>query len=199
MKHILKISRLSGLTDGIFAIAMTILALDLRLPEGTIAATLPNVFFPDIFLKLIIYVGSFIILGTLWIAINYQLGLLKQVNRRYLWANVFYLMMVCVVPFSASLLARFPKSQISISFFAINLIGANAAQWLTFRTAHKYHLNSNLQNDGVNQAILRNIYIAPVFNILALLFSFWSTGAACLMLFIPPIIYILPGKIDNFD
>jgi len=197
--HILKVSRLEGLTDGVFAIAMTILVLNLRLPIGILAANLPAIFVSTIFFNLLIYIGSFIILGTLWIAMNFQLGLLASVNRSYLWSNVFYLMIVCVVPFSASLIAEFPKSQWSLSFFAINLLFANLGQLLTFHYANKYNLNGELNTPAIAKAILHRIYVAPIFYIAALLLAFWNTSIAFLVLVAPPIIYMFPGQIDHLD
>src|SRR5579864_9283262 len=92
--HLLKISRIEGLTDGVFAIAMTILVLDLRLPPNLQINNLFHVLQNQILFKLYIYIASFILLGTLWVAMNFQFGLLDRLNREYLWANIFYLMVV---------------------------------------------------------------------------------------------------------
>jgi uncharacterized membrane protein len=196
---ILKISRLEGLTDGTFAIAMTILALDLHLPEGISISNLATYFFSTMFLKFLIYIGSFIILGTLWVAMNFQLGLIKHVNRPYLWTNIFYLMLICIVPFSANFLAHYPENQLSISFFAINIILANMMQYLIFRCAHKYDLNSELHTPVIHKAIIKRLWVAPIFDVAALIVAFWSTELAFLILVAPPIIYMFPGKIDQFN
>ena len=199
--HILKLSRLEGLTDGVFAIAMTILALDLHLPThmGITTANLPQFFFSMVFFKFLIYVGSFAILGTLWVAMNFQLGLIRKLNRPYLWTHILYLMLVCIVPFSSSLLASFPKSQLAISVFAINLICANGAQYLIFRCANKYHLNGELYNNEIHKAIIQRMCVAPIFNILALIVAYWNAGLAFIILIVPTVIYLFPGKVDRFN
>src|SRR5579871_1824982 len=102
--HLLKVSRLEGLTDGIFAIAMTILVLNLRVPVNLPDTKISLHIQSEIYTNLLIYIGTFIILGTHWIAMNFQWGLLELLNRIYLWVNMFYLMAICVVPFSANLL-----------------------------------------------------------------------------------------------
>ena len=128
MSRILKVSRLEGLTDGVFAIAMTILALNLHVPSENIPHSQLSHIMPSVYLNLLIYGGSFIILGTLWVAMNFQMGLLNHLNRPYLWCHVFYLMAVCVVPFSSSLVATYHDSYISITFYAINLLFASLTQ-----------------------------------------------------------------------
>ena len=198
-KRLLKVSRLEGLTDGIFAIAMTILVLDVHLPAAAERSAIFFILQTDIFLKLFIYAGSFIILGTLWIAMNFQLGLLDHVNRPYLWANVFYLMVICVVPFSASLLGAYPTSPASLTFYAVNLLCASVGQLLTARSAHVYHLNKPIYNIAIRNAVVKRIFIAPGFWLAAIFLAHWNSIIAFMALVAPTLIYMLPGAIDKYD
>ncbi len=197
--HILKVSRLEGLTDGVFAIAMTILVLDLRLPQELIVDNLFHTIVNVVFIKLFVYIGSFIVLGTLWIAMNFQLGLLEHINRPYLWANVFYLMLICVIPFSASLVANFPHDPVSITLFSINLIFTSIGQLITAESAHKHNLNKATYNPAIRKAILQRIAVGPVFYVTACFIAYLNTRIAFLLLVTPPIIYLFPGRIDNYD
>jgi uncharacterized membrane protein len=197
--HLLKVSRLEGLTDGVFAIAMTILAFDLRVPQELILNPLLHTIIHVELIKLFIYVGSFIVLGTLWIAMNFQLGLLERVNRPYLWANVFYLMVICVVPFSASIVANFTSDPMSILVFAFNLLFASLGQVITAQSAHKHKLNKETYTPAIRKAIIRRVAIGPIFYIAACFLAYWDTKVAFIILVIPPIIYLFPGRIDSFD
>lgn len=198
-RHLLKISRLEGLTDGVFAIAMTILALDLRLPQGIHDQSLFIIMQNDVLIKLYIYIGSFIILGTLWVAMNFQLGLLEHLNRTYLWANIFYLMVICVVPFSASLVGAFPNSPVSISFYAVNLMCASMGQLLIWKCARVFNLNQDLCTPAISRAVLQRIFVAPVFYILSLFLVRWNTTLAFILLIAPTLIYMIPGKVDKYE
>ncbi len=197
--HILKVSRMEALTDGVFAIAMTILAFDLHLPHELLENSLWDTLLHIELLKFFIYIGSFIVLGTLWIAMTFQLGLLERVNRPYLWANVFYLMIVCVVPFSAYVVANFPHDPLSIVIFAINLIITSIGQCITAESAHKHQLNKDIYTPAMRDAILRRIAVGPLFYIASCLLAYWNTKLAFIVLVIPPIIYLFPGRIDRFD
>ncbi len=198
-RHLLKVSRLEGLTDGVFAIAMTILALDLHIPAQLKGLPLGPLLLHTIPIKLTVYVGSFIILGTLWVAMTFQTGLLERINRPYLWSHVLYLMAVCVVPFSASLVAAYPQSAVSISVFAVNLLCASLTQFLIINCAHRFHLNNTIYSDAARGAAVKRIFIAPVFYIMAIFVSHWYPSIAFMLLVIPILVYIFPGKIDKYN
>jgi len=197
-KHILKISRLEALFDGVFAIAMTILILDLHLPLGEDPAKLLATLTNDILRKLFIYAGSFIILGTLWVAMTFQHGFLEKVNRRYFWANIIYLMIVCVVPFSASFFASYHNSPISISFFAVNLLCASLMQFVVLQSSHSHQLFCEEYNPRIRKAVYKRIFVAPIFYLASLVVAHWSTIIAFMLLVIPPLSYLIPGTIDKY-
>jgi uncharacterized membrane protein len=197
--HLLKISRLEGLTDGIFAIAMTIMVLNLHIPEHLDPQALVPLLKTDVAVNLLIYIGSFVILGTHWIAMNFQWGLLDHLNRTYLWANMYYLMVICVVPFSADLLGVHPYNTNSIDFYAINLLCASFGQFLTLQTAHYYKLFKKEYTRDIYFAALHRLLIAPLFYVAALMISNWSIGLAFLLLVLPTVIYMKPGKIDKYE
>lgn len=198
-QHILKVSRLEGLTDGVFAIAMTILVLDLRIPRGITSADLNFLLTHDILYRLFIYVGSFVILGTLWIAMNFQIGLLDHLNRTYLWTHVLYMMVICVIPFSASLVASYPNHTGCVIYYDINLLCASLCQYLIFKVGFYYNLNRELYTKAIQQAVVQRILLAPIFYLIALLVVNWNTHVAFIFLLAPTLLYLFPGKIDKYE
>lgn len=197
--HLLKISRLEGLTDGIFAIAMTIMVLNLHVPLHMQADSILPVIKKDLYTNLIIYIGSFVILGTHWIAMNFQWGLLDRLNRVYLWINIFYLMVICIVPFSANLLGAYPHSVDSINFYAINLLFCSLGQFLTLEYAHFFKLYKSQYTPAIHKAALRRIFVAPPFYISSLITAHWNIVVAFSLLVLPTLMYIIPGRIDRFE
>lgn len=194
----LKLSRLAGLTDGVFAIAMTILVFGLSLPPTVNNSQLPTIMKNDIIEKIFIYAGSFIILGTQWISINFQHAFIDKINRQYIWVNIIYLMIICVIPFSASLLINYTTNPISINFYTGNLLCAGLAQLLIFYTGIHLKLNGP---DFVSKAkiiILRRIFIPPIFYLFSLIVAQWSIHAAFVFLVIPPLFHMIPGKVDGY-
>lgn len=197
--HLLKISRLECLTDGIFAIAMTIMVLNLHVPSHLATINVLPVIEHDIFMNLIIFIGSFVILGTHWIAMNFQLGMLDHLNRTYLWSNMFYLMVICVVPFSASLLGQYPHGTESIDFYAANLLCASAGQALTLGCARHYNLYRHAFASAVYRAAFLRILVAPPFYISSIILANWTISGAFILLVLPTFIYMIPGRIDRYE
>src|SRR5579872_5741501 len=87
-------TRLEAFTDGVMAILITIMVLDLGLPRGATAAALREM--APVFLA---YVLSFVILGIYWNNHHHLLHAARQVNGRVLWANLHLLFWLSLVPF----------------------------------------------------------------------------------------------------
>ena len=98
--------RLAALSDGIFAFAMTLLILDLKVPEssfatdGDLQAALLH-----LFPRFVTFLMSFMTLGIFWVGQQTQLNHLKRSDRDYTWISMGFLIGVVMVPFSTSLLA----------------------------------------------------------------------------------------------
>lgn len=197
--HLLKVSRLEGLTDGIFAIAMTIMILNLHVPDQASVNDVDPLVNANLIATLFIYAGSFIILGTHWIAMNFQLGLLDHLNRPYLWANMFYLMVVCVIPFSANFLGKFPYNAHSIEFYAANLLCGSLGQYVVMQAAHYFKLNKDRYTPAIRRATLQRMMLAPPFYICSVLVAQWNMRLAFAMLVAPTLMYIFPGRIDRYE
>ncbi|MEU3844299.1 TMEM175 family protein [Streptomyces sp. NPDC028635] len=101
-------ARLEAFSDGVFAIAITLLVLDLRVPEPdalhgeSLAHALAGQW-PAYFA----YLVSFLVIGIIWINHHALCGLARRVDRRTLFANLFLLLAVSVIPFPTRLLATY--------------------------------------------------------------------------------------------
>ena len=99
--------RIETLADGVFAIAMTLLAFNLQPPgisirdnrdlQAALLAMLPS---------LQTYVLSFLVIGIYWISHHFQFHYVRRANRTLLWINIFFLMAVATLPFSTAVLGR---------------------------------------------------------------------------------------------
>ncbi len=114
-------SRFEAFSDGVFAIAITLLVLELR-----VRANLP----PDKLLhellaqlpRLGAYVLTFLSLGVFWVAHHLMLGSAARVDRLLLWINNIFLMFVTLLPFAASILGGYPHSGMAVALYGLNMI-----------------------------------------------------------------------------
>src|SRR4029078_8348293 len=105
-------SRIEALSDGGFALAMTVLVLNIQVPDGGTSDDLPGkllVIWP----KLASYVMSFIMLSVLWIGHHFQFHYIRKTDLALLWINVFFLLAVTFLPFATGVLANYYRSRLA--------------------------------------------------------------------------------------
>ncbi|MGE4554480.1 MAG: TMEM175 family protein, partial [Desulfovibrionaceae bacterium] len=119
----LKPSRLESLTEGIFAIAMTILVLDVKLPAGgrydsaglwAVLAGQGQILYN--------YFVSFALLGLFWIVHNRQFRYLTRTSSAHIWLNIGMLACVSLVPFTTQLYHLDVEGRTADVLFAANLL-----------------------------------------------------------------------------
>ncbi len=128
-------ARVEALTDGIFAIAMTLLVLELKIPElpkSTGNAELLHKIGEQapVFLSFLI---SFLYCGLLWIWHHFAMHFIRQMQLVLVWLNLLFLMSISVMPFSCGLLGHFLRNRAADEIYFGNLFVAAAlllAQWL---------------------------------------------------------------------
>jgi uncharacterized membrane protein len=118
------VERLAALSDGVFAIAMTLLVLDLRVPlraEIHAEADLWRMLL-SLTPRLIPYLLSFMTLGIFWIGQQTQLNQFGRADRTLTWIHIGFLFAVSLMPFSTGLLAEFITYRLSVVVYWLNLL-----------------------------------------------------------------------------
>ncbi|MFY9615328.1 MAG: TMEM175 family protein [Candidatus Dormiibacterota bacterium] len=118
--------RIAALSDGIFAVAMTLLVLGVALPaasevkagdEGALLKALIA-----LSPRLVAYVLSFMTLGIFWVGQQAQLTHLQRSNRRFTWIHLGFLFGITLVPLSTGLLAQFIGFRVAVVIYWFNLL-----------------------------------------------------------------------------
>lgn len=197
----MKQSRLDQLSDGVFAIVMTILVFELRVPDFIGIATEKNIInaLLDMSPLFLSYLLSFSLLLTYWRSHHLIASVLaKNIDTKFSNLNGIFLFFVALVPFSSNLLGRFSNSETAIIFFALNIILIG----MTLFNMRNYVINSDTientpytqrENEHANMHILFPVVIS----IIAILVSFISNILA-LFLFTIAILYNLSGKSTKY-
>ena len=98
--------RVEAFSDAVFAIAITLLVLEIRVPETEAGGRLLDVL-PQIVPSVIAYATSFIVIGAFWTNHHETFRYIERSDTTFLAVNVLYLMFIAFIPFSAALLARY--------------------------------------------------------------------------------------------
>lgn len=116
-------NRIEALTDGVFAIVMTLLVLELRIPEiaeSAVAVELPKGIL-ELWPKFVSYIVSFVVLGIMWISHHRTFHYIKRSDSTLLWVNLAFLMVVALIPFSTSLIGDYATAQFPFVVYGIHL------------------------------------------------------------------------------
>ena len=190
--------RVKALTDGIFAIAMTILVLELRIPEMISTSQELNQSLLALLPEITSYAASFIILGTFWIANTTLFYFIKRTDRLFLWINVIFLMFISLIPFTAYLLGNYHDFQISIIIYGLNLTILGVLFFIKWKYALKHpNFLDTLPDKHFIKLVNKYILFAPFMYLIGIALSFVNPWISILLYVIVPLIYILPNHLDE--
>jgi uncharacterized membrane protein len=117
--------RVEAFSDGVIAILITIMVLELKTPRGdTVASLAPLV--PT----LLSYVLSFVYLGIYWNNHHHLLHATRRVSGGVLWANLHLLFWLSLVPFATSWVGDTRSAALPTALYGVVLLGAGFAYWL---------------------------------------------------------------------
>jgi uncharacterized membrane protein len=114
-------ARVVALSDGVFAIIMTLLVLEIHVPELTQGQSL-NQALREVRPSLIAFVISFILAGMYWVGHRDLFALLRRTDRGLVWLNILYLLPLCLLPFGAGLLGRYDQEPVALRIYGLLLV-----------------------------------------------------------------------------
>jgi uncharacterized membrane protein len=147
--------RIEAFSDGVFAIAITLLTLELKLPPipaNQVPADLPQVvlrLWPEFFS----FVTSFLVIGLFWVAHHRLFRHIVRSDFTLLWLNLLLLMCIAFLPFPTELMAEHGQHQFSIVFYASSMaVTGLVLAPLWFYAVKDYRLVA----DDLDPALLRH-------------------------------------------
>jgi uncharacterized membrane protein len=192
--------RIEALGDGVFSIAMTLLVLEIHVPQmpaGTSESELLGGLLA-LWPKVLSYAASFVVIGIYWIGHRTQYHYIRRADRTFLWINILFMMFIAFIPFSAALLGNYSGYRTAVIVYGCNLIAAGLALLL-----HWWYATSGrrLVDHDLDEAFVRvvntRILVAPCIYLGAIALSFISTRASLVVCALVLLYYILPGQVDR--
>jgi uncharacterized membrane protein len=168
------LERLAALSDGIFAVAMTILVLDLHVPVSSgINVVLPlwasgalqheHELWNEVVKlapNILTYLMSFLTLGIFWVGQQTQLNHFTRSDRQLTWIQLAFLLTVTLIPFSTALLSAFITFRIALVVYWLNIFLLGAVLYGSFMYASRAKLLKEEITDEMRSALARRIVIA---------------------------------------
>lgn len=185
-------NRLETLVDGVFAIAMTLLVLNIKIPE--MANPTPGDLFSQLAVlwpTILSFIISFVILGMFWVAHHTEFRFIKKLDHKLIWLNIFYLLFVSLLPFSAELLGKYPYNRAAVIVYGVHLMLMVLVHYFIWQ--HASHHTSLVVDDldpKINKLADRLSYVGIGSYIVAIALSFWKIEAALIIYLLVPLPYI---------
>ncbi len=193
------LERLAALSDGIFAVAMTLLVLDLHVPlrdmvhgeeqlRAALVALAP---------QFISYLMSCLTLGIFWAGQQTQLNYMERGNRDLTWIHIAFLFVVSLLPFSTRLLAEFIAFRTALLLYWGNILALGAVLYLSWRYAQSNGLLREDVSVEIRSAVSRRILIAQALYALGASLCFFHTYWSIAFIVIVQLNYAIAPRLSK--
>lgn len=165
------VERLAALSDGIFAVAMTLLVLDLRVPASEAVHSEHDLAHLLLALapRLVIFLMSVMTLGIFWVGQQTQLNQFARADRNLAWIHIAFLCSVSLTPFTTSLLAEFIHYRIALLTYWLNILLLGSTLYWSWSYSKRAQLLADETPPDIHRAVVRRIVVAQ---------SLYAAGAA---------------------
>jgi uncharacterized membrane protein len=160
-----RVERLTLFSDAIFAFAMTLLAVNIRVPEiaQNLVSSQLNVELANLAPKFIGYGLSFLISASYWIFYHRIFANIKRYDRTLVWLNIAFLFFIVLIPFPSDLIGRFISQEVSILIYSTMMAATGFTISLIWLYASRHHrlIHESLSDAAIKRMSVRT-FIAPI-------------------------------------
>ena len=163
-----------ALTDGVFAIIITLLVLDIHVPELSAHETL-GASIVDVRPSFISFVIAFIVAAMQWVGHRDLFTLIRYTDRGIIWLNLLTLFAVCLLPFGSALLSRYYEDPLALRLFGLILMGTSVARTAIWAYATQ---RPSLIHEPLDRASIRSGLALSVFPVVVYVVAFAIAGVS---------------------
>jgi uncharacterized membrane protein len=160
-----RVERLTLFSDAIFAFAMTLLAVNIRVPEiaQDLISSQLSVELASLTPKFIGYGLSFFISASFWVFYHRIFTNIKRYDLRLIWLNILFLFFVVLIPFPSDLIGRFLSQEITLVIYSTLMAATGftlSLIWLYASSRHRL-LDESLSNRAIKRMTIRT-FVTPI-------------------------------------
>ena len=184
-------ARVLALTDGVFAIIITLLVLEIHVPELTQGHTL-NQALRELRPSLVAFVISFVLAGMYWVGHRDLFALIRRTDRGLVWLNILFMLPLCLLPFGAGMIGRYDQEPVALRIYGLVLVTIAIMRtviWL-YATNRPQLLWQRLDDRQRRAGLALNLYPGLVY-LLAFLVAKAAPGVSLLIYAGLPVLYFL--------
>ncbi|MGE5944511.1 MAG: TMEM175 family protein [Flavobacteriales bacterium] len=179
--------RLEAFTDGVLAIIITIMVLELKVPHGGNFEDLKPLL--PVFLS---YVLSFIYLAIYWNNHHHMMQTAKHVTGSILWANMHLLFWLSLVPFVTGWMGENHFTAASVFLYGLILLGAAIAYFILQNLIIKSHGEDSILKKALDKDVKGKI--SPILYLIGIFSSFFNVWISGTLFILVAIIWLIPDR-----
>jgi uncharacterized membrane protein len=179
--------RLEAFSDGVLAIIITIMVLELKVPHGVDLTALGSLL--PVFLS---YVLSFIYVGIYWSNHHHLLHAIRHVNGRILWANLHLLFWLSLVPFATGWMGENHFAAWPVALYGVVLLFAAIAYFILARVLISFHGRDSTLAKAIGNDFKGKVSV--VLYALAIPLAFVSAWLACGLYVLVAVMWLIPDR-----
>ncbi|MEO8303578.1 MAG: TMEM175 family protein [Betaproteobacteria bacterium] len=192
-------TRIEALADGIFAVAMTLLVLDVKLPEGESFGSSVALFDRLISLEhtFVIYFITFVVLAMFWVGHHAHFHYIRYVDHTLLWINLLFLFGVTSMPFATDLLGSHNTLVLPYLTYGakVLMLSGLLVLQIVYLRRNPELAEPTLTSEIARRIIVRTAIFATI-PILSMVAVFYNTRLALYLYFLLLVVHFLPGRVD---
>jgi TMEM175 potassium channel family protein len=191
----LHLNRIEAFSDGVFAIIVTLLVLDLGVPVlrdahsagelgRQLVALLP---------KFLSWLISFVIVCKFWLNHHHVLGLARHADYGMVWMNSIFLMFQSFIPFPTALMGEYPHNPLAVSLFGV-VMAFNTVLFIALQAYIMRHLIKPELEGTEDPHIIAKSFVGPVSYLAGAAIAWLAVDASFAIYFITPLFFIVPAR-----
>lgn len=181
--------RIESFSDAVFAIVVTIMMLEIHIPDGLASGSDPAALEALVTL-LAIYAISFLVIMILWISHHYLIFTIPKPDREVLWLNSLLLFSVSLIPIAAQFFGMNPASPRAAAIYGFVLMACTAS--FSFLRIHAIRLCPNELHRSIHRRVLRKAWVTIAIYAASILLAYVDVRLAWACFLVTPVMFFLP-------
>jgi uncharacterized membrane protein len=194
-------SRIEAFSDGVFAIIITLLVLEIQVPQvqgKDVSAALAHSLLA-MAPKFLAYIISFVLVCVWWVAHHHLFHVLKRSDRGLLWLNSLFLLWLAFLPFPTALMGDYPGERLAVMGYG--MVSTLAGISFTSMRYYAFYL-ARLVDESIDRRLLKSAMLKstlnPVLHSIAVLLAFADTRLSIALYIILPLMFFIPSKLERY-
>jgi uncharacterized membrane protein len=189
----LRLSRIEAFSDGVFAIIVTLLVLELKVPALKDHASVSELthHLLELLPKFLSWLISFISVCKFWLNHHHILGLASHADCGMVWLNSIFLMFQSFIPFPTAMMGEYALNPLAVSMFGVVM----AFNTLLFMALHAYILRRLIKPElavAQDPHVIRKSFVGVFSYLMGAAAAWFNVHLGCIVYLLTPLFFIVP-------